>query len=278
MKAPVNKIIPFSNVDGPGNRCAIFFQSCPFACLYCHNPETIQMCRNCGACVASCPTHALHMEAGKVIWERALCVNCDTCIHTCAHHASPKITYMSSEELADEVKKHRLFIRGVTVSGGECMNQAPFLTEFFPKIKQMGLHILIDSNGCYDFSQAQHLLSLCDGVMLDVKAVDPIFHRTLCAHDNDNVLRNLDYLLEQGKLEEVRTVLLPNHEEQNKKTIAYVAKHIENRCRYKLIAYRPYGVREEGIRAFGNMSLTQQQLEEYARYAQTLGCHSVHIV
>ncbi|MGM9942993.1 MAG: 4Fe-4S cluster-binding domain-containing protein, partial [Erysipelotrichaceae bacterium] len=41
IKAPVNKIISFSNVDGPGNRTSIFFQSCPFHCLYCHNPETI---------------------------------------------------------------------------------------------------------------------------------------------------------------------------------------------------------------------------------------------
>ena len=278
MKAPVNKIIPFSNVDGPGNRCAIFFQSCPFACLYCHNPETIHMCHNCGACVATCPTKALHMEEEKVIWDPSLCVNCDTCIHRCAHHASPKIRDMSADELAAEVKKHRLFIRGVTLSGGECMNQAPFLEELVPKLKEMGLHILIDSNGFYEFSKAPYLLSLCDGVMLDVKAVDPIFHQQLCAHSNDTVLHNLDYLLEQGKLEEVRTVLLPHHEEQNKKTIAYVVKHIDNRCRYKLIAYRPYGVRAEGIQAFGNASLTKEQLKEYAQYAQELGCHSIHIV
>ena len=46
MKAPVNKIIPFSNVDGPGNRTSIFFQGCPFNCRFCHNPETIHLCRS----------------------------------------------------------------------------------------------------------------------------------------------------------------------------------------------------------------------------------------
>ena len=40
MKARVNKIIPFSSVDGPGNRTAIFLQGCNINCLYCHNPET----------------------------------------------------------------------------------------------------------------------------------------------------------------------------------------------------------------------------------------------
>ena len=55
MNARINKIIPFSNVDGPGNRMAIFFQDCPFSCLYCHNPETINECINCGKCEKVCP-------------------------------------------------------------------------------------------------------------------------------------------------------------------------------------------------------------------------------
>lgn len=38
---PVHRIIPFSNVEGIGNRCSIFLQGCNINCLYCHNPETI---------------------------------------------------------------------------------------------------------------------------------------------------------------------------------------------------------------------------------------------
>ncbi len=37
----VHKIIPFSNVEGRGNRCSIFLQGCNIHCVYCHNPETI---------------------------------------------------------------------------------------------------------------------------------------------------------------------------------------------------------------------------------------------
>ena len=43
MKGVINKIIPFSNVDGPGNRLSIFFQGCNYDCIYCHNPETIEI-------------------------------------------------------------------------------------------------------------------------------------------------------------------------------------------------------------------------------------------
>ena len=61
ITAPVNKIISFSAVDGFGNRTAIFLQGCNQNCLYCHNPETIQHCKACGACVAACPAGALEL-------------------------------------------------------------------------------------------------------------------------------------------------------------------------------------------------------------------------
>ena len=34
-------VVPFSWVDGPGNRFVVFFQGCNFDCLACHNPHTI---------------------------------------------------------------------------------------------------------------------------------------------------------------------------------------------------------------------------------------------
>lgn len=43
MELLVQRIIPFSNVEGIGNRCSIFLQGCNIRCLYCHNPETIPM-------------------------------------------------------------------------------------------------------------------------------------------------------------------------------------------------------------------------------------------
>ena len=110
MEAVVNKIIPFSAVDGPGNRTAIFLQGCNFNCQYCHNPETI----------------------GK---------------------KNPYTKLMTPEEVMAEVEKNIPFVRGITVSGGECTLQADFLKELFTLAKSRGLTTLVDSNGSYAFDE-----------------------------------------------------------------------------------------------------------------------------
>lgn len=275
MKAPINKIIPFSNVDGPGNRTAIFFQSCPFNCYFCHNPETINLCINCGDCVLTCPVNALSVVDGKVVWDKDKCVDCDTCIKTCKHLSSPKINYYSVDQVVEIIKKSKTYIRGITVSGGECTNFRDFLVELFKEVKKLGLTCLIDSNGNYDFESDPELTSLCDGVMLDVKAYDKEFHFEMCNYDNETVLKNLEYLLSVNKLEEVRTVLFPKFEKENEKTVEYVSSIIKDKSRYKLIKYRPFGVREEGLKFCGDEITSDDILEECRKITEKYGVNTV---
>lgn len=277
--ARINKIINFSNVDGPGNRMAIFFQTCPFSCLYCHNPETIKACISCGECILSCPVQALSFDKDhKVIWNRSKCVNCDTCIHVCKHSSSPKTTIVTVDELLTKVKQVAPFIRGITVSGGECTNYSSFLIEFFIEVKKLGLTCLIDSNGANDLSELDDLISISDGVMLDVKAIDDNFHKFLTGSSNQMVLKNLDYLLKRNKLEEVRTVILPKYDEENVKTVSAVSKIIKSNIRYKLLKYRYFGVNEKGINTFGKVIVDDDKLLELKEIAHINGCDSAVII
>ncbi|WP_244925830.1 YjjW family glycine radical enzyme activase [Dielma fastidiosa] len=278
MKAAVNKIISFSNVDGPGNRCSIFFQSCPFRCLYCHNPETINMCVNCGECVKTCPVQALQMADGKVVWDKKLCVECDTCIKTCKHLASPRISWMSVEDVVEHIKSIKPFIRGITVSGGECMNHADFLLELFKETKKLGLTCLIDSNGYYDFEDYPELMAVCDGVMLDVKAISDDFHYFVTEQHNAMVLKNLRTLLAMHKLEEVRTVILPGYEDENTKTVTGVSEIIKSECRYKLLKYRYFGVRDAGVKVFGEGIVSHDELVRCQKICEEHGCSTSVII
>ncbi|MFV0479481.1 MAG: YjjW family glycine radical enzyme activase [Anaerorhabdus sp.] len=249
-KAPINKIISFSNVDGPGNRCAIFFQGCTMNCLYCHNPETIAVCNDCGDCVKGCPTTALKIHESKVMWDEKQCVQCDQCTKRCTKNSSCKIHWMSVEDVVAKVKQLRPFIQGVTCSGGECMLYADFLLELFKEIKKLGLTCLIDSNGTIDFERHKDLLMECDGVMLDVKAVDADFHQWLTSHSPEIVFKNLRYLQEVDKLAEVRTVILPGFNKENHAVVRFVYQQLDPKIPYRLLQYRSYGVRKKTASIF----------------------------
>ncbi len=252
MRVAVNKIIPFSSVDGPGNRTAVFLQGCNINCRYCHNPETRGMCRGCGVCVESCPKGALSLETSEegaaVVYDETKCVSCDTCIHVCPFDSSPRTALMSPEEVYGRVKKQIPFIRGITVSGGECMLHPDFLCRLFALAKADGLGTLIDSNGTVDFSDFPELLSVTDGVMLDIKAFSGEDHRRITDHDNKTVLKNAAFLAERGKLFEVRFVIVPDlydGEKSVRQAAAFLRPLLSfGHFRIKLIAYRSMGVRE----------------------------------
>lgn len=278
-KAPVNKIIPFSNVDGPGNRTSIFFQGCPFNCLFCHNPETIHMCVGCGACVAGCPVGALSVgEGGAVLWDEKKCVSCDACIKTCPHDASPRIRWMTVEDVMREIRRSAPYIGGITTSGGECTRQYDFLIELFNEVQKLGKTCLVDSNGSFDFEADPRLLEVCDGVMLDVKAVEPEWNDRLIGHPREVVLKNLDYLLRLGKLQEVRTLIFPGRDHDNETTVRYVAQRIGDACDYKIIRYRPFGVRERYQKLLGEDTTDADYAEGYARLARELGATRAFVV
>ena len=279
MRAPVNRIIPFSNVDGPGNRTAVFFQGCPFNCLFCHNPETIHLCQNCGVCAEKCPAGALGFDGdGKVVWDKEKCVGCDTCIKVCPHDSSPKVRWMTAEELMAELRRCMPYIDGITTSGGECTLQNEFLIELFTEVRKLGKTCLIDSNGSFDFEADPRVLAVSEGVMLDVKAVEKEWSDTLISHPREMVLKNLDYLLRVGKLQEVRTVIFPGRDKENAETVRYVAEHIGSACPYKIIRYRPYGVREKYQKLLGEFETEQDYAERFAALARECGASGAFVV
>lgn len=269
-QAPVNKIIPLSVVDGPGNRTSVFLQGCNIACAYCHNPETQQLCSACGLCISTCPAGALSLQGAGVVWDDSKCCGCDKCIATCPNHASPKVKNMSAEEVFAQIRRNVPFIRGVTVSGGECMLRPEFLRELFELCKGIGLSTLIDSNGTVDFERYPSLLAVCDGVMLDVKSWNDSTFRALTGHSNATVLKNLVYLASEGKLEELRVVCLEG-EVDVENVLRGIAESIPSHIGsipLKLIRFRKFGVRG---RLEGMDSPSEKAMLEWKELAASLG-------
>lgn len=269
IKAPVNRIIRFSNVDGPGNRMAIFFQGCNFDCLYCHNPETINLCNSCGSCLDICPTQSLVKDTdGKVVWNKKTCINCDLCIKSCKNSSSPKVELSSVEDLLSEIKRVRPFIKGITVSGGECTLRYRFLTELFSQVKTLypELTCFVDTNGSLDLSEEKYreFVDVTDYFMLDIKAWNESEHLELVNFENTNPIKNLHFLKEIKKLYEVRSVIVQNLN-HNETMVEEVSKILtKTDIRYKIIKYRSIGVRNKNIECLVSPS------DEYLKQLETI--------
>ncbi|HAT1570126.1 TPA: YjjW family glycine radical enzyme activase [Kluyvera cryocrescens] len=211
--ALVSKIIPFSCVDGPGSRLALFLQGCNLRCKNCHNPWTMGRCNDCGECVPQCPHQALSLSEGKVLWQSEVCQQCDTCLHLCPQQATPMAQLMSIEQVIQQISKVAAFIEGITVSGGEATTQLPFICALFQRIKDAPelrhLTCLVDSNGELPITGWEKLRPVCDGVMVDLKSWDNDAHLALTGKGNTRIKQSIQWLTQQRMLSELRLLVIP---------------------------------------------------------------------
>jgi pyruvate formate lyase activating enzyme len=216
------------------------------------------------------------MQNGRVVWDMKKCVSCDTCIAVCPNRASPKIREMDAQQVMAEVEKNLPFIRGVTVSGGECSLYPAFLTEFFTLAKQRGLNCLLDSNGTISLSAFPKLMKVCDGVMLDVKSWSPEVFHALTGGDNTAVKQNLQYLSSCGKLEEIRIVCLDGQvdaENVIQGAAALLGDKVSS-TRLVLISFRPFGVKGD----FASLSSpSAQRMNELHKLAVSAGFEQITV-
>ncbi|HGH3372037.1 TPA: YjjW family glycine radical enzyme activase [Kluyvera cryocrescens] len=222
--ALVSKIIPFSCVDGPGSRLALFLQGCNLRCKNCHNPWTMGRCNDCGECVPQCPHQALSLSEGKVQWQSDVCQQCDTCLHLCPQQATPMAQVMSVEQIIQQINKVAPFIEGITVSGGEATTQLPFICALFLRIKETAelrhLTCLVDSNGELPITGWEKLHPLCDGVMVDLKSWDNAHHLALTGKSNARIKQSIQWLAQQGMLSELRLLVIPEHTDYLQESVA----------------------------------------------------------
>ena len=216
--ATVSRWLPFSCVDGPGNRLVLFLQGCNFRCPGCHNPHTIGLCNHCGDCVPGCPSGALTLVEGhpgesRVRWQASLCTHCDRCLDACPRSASPKTHQMSVAEVLALLRRYGPLLTGITVSGGEATTQLPFVTDLFTAIKAAPdlthLSCLLDSNGSLGEAGWQRLLPVLDGAMIDLKGWRDSVHHALTGQGRERVLASLQLLARVGKLAELRLLHVP---------------------------------------------------------------------
>ncbi len=241
MRAPrglVADVVRFSWVDGPGNRFVVFLQGCNLNCPACHNPHTIPL-------------------------------------------RTPRAHSVGVDELVEQVRPHAPFLTGVTVSGGEATLQAAFVRAFFERIgddPELGrLTRFVDSNGAAPAGVWERLMPVTDGVMLDLKALDPRVHEALTGSDNALVLDSVRSIAATGKLYEVRLLLVPgvNDDPATLDRTARWLLDVDPAVRVKVIGFRRHGVRAS---ARHWPEAGQHRMDDYRRQLTELGVRELEVV
>ena len=276
--ATVSRWLPFSCVDGPGNRLVLFLQGCNFRCPGCHNPHTIGLCDHCGDCVPGCPSGALTLVEDRVRWQAALCTDCDRCIDDCPRHASPKTRQMSVAEVLALLRRYGPLLTGITVSGGEATTQLTFVIALFTAIKAAPdlarLTCLLDSNGSLGEAGWQRLLPVLDGAMIDLKGWRESVHQALTGQGRrERVLASLQLLARAGKLAELRLLQVPGRSDfidADGQLAAGLASFLES---LGPVPLRLNGFRHHGVRgaALGWQEAAMDELERLSNALKVKG-------
>ena len=213
----------FAVHDGPGIRTTVFLKGCPLHCWWCHNPESQrprpevlyseERCLRCGDCVAACPNGALSLGATVQVDESA-CRVCGTCAEACMAGARLLAgTWMSVEEVLTKVERDRVFYDesggGLTLSGGEPLQQAAFAQRLLAECRARGIHTALDTCGYAPAATFRRVAEHVDLFLFDVKVVDRERHRELAGVPSDPILENLCWLAQQDKQVVVRVPIIP---------------------------------------------------------------------
>ena len=203
----ISLIQRFSIHDGPGIRTTVFLKGCPLSCWWCQNPESLNpypelmardsKCQMCGNCADSCPIGAITFDrkGGRKI-DRAKCNRCFKCTAACPAGSLIKVgNYMTEEEVMAEVEKDEIFYHrskgGVTISGGEPLFQAAFVTRLLRACKQRGFHTALDTSGYAPWASFEKVLKYVDLVLYDIKHMDSKLHKKMTGHSNELILGNI---------------------------------------------------------------------------------------
>ncbi|MBR2617678.1 MAG: radical SAM protein [Clostridia bacterium] len=182
-KAPlIANVQHFSLGDGPGIRTTVFFKGCNLHCPWCHNPETIPLT----------PTEMTYERVGVT--------------EICGKRLSVDTLFSEIMEDADFYAESG---GGVTFSGGEVLLQADSAAALARKIKERGLHLIVDTAGCVPYSAFQKLNPYVDEYYLDYKSANAMRLKAQVGADVTLITKNLSRLIAEGKKVRVRIPLIP---------------------------------------------------------------------
>ncbi len=128
-------------------------------------------------------------------------------------------TEVSAQELCNKAERYKEYfgdLGGITVSGGEPLIQAPFVTDIFTLCQEKGIHTCLDTSGCILNEDVKKLLKVTDLVLLDIKYTADEKYKKYVGCEFSSCLEFLNYLEQSRKPYYVRQVIIPGLNDSDK--------------------------------------------------------------
>lgn len=144
--------------DGEGVTTLVAFHGCPLSCRYCLNPQC---------------------KSKDGIW-----------------------MYLTPSQLYKRVKIDNIYFQstggGIVFGGGEPLLYSQFIRQFYDLCKEDNWKISLETSLNVDTNIVQLLLPIVSEYIVDIKDMDSAIYKSYAGSDNQKVIANLRYLVEQG--------------------------------------------------------------------------------
>lgn len=183
-----------------------------------------------------------------IVFMQGCLMRCKYCHNrdTWDEHSGKEITV---EELMNEIRPYKHYFRasdgGLTVSGGEAILQAEFVTELFKACKAEGINTCLDTNGFVrEYNKViDDLLEVTDLVMLDLKQMNDKRHIELTKVSNRYAIKFAQHLQAINKATWIRYVVVPTYSDDlgSAELLAKFIEPMKNVERLELLPYHEMG-------------------------------------
>ncbi|MEU4163998.1 pyruvate formate-lyase-activating protein [Actinoplanes sp. NPDC026670] len=176
------------------------------------------------------------------------------CPLRCQYCHSPDTWYrrsgrvMDADELMTEISRYERFIKvargGVTLSGGEALQQPDFVREIFTRCHEKGLHTALDTSGYLGAKASDELLDVTDLVLLDIKSGDEhTYHQVTRTGTLQPTIDFAHRLADRGIPIWIRFVLVPGLTDAvaNVEAVARIAASIPTVERVEVLPFHRLG-------------------------------------
>ncbi len=118
---------------------------------------------------------------------------------------------VSAGSVVKRILEYKSYIKrgGVTLSGGEPLEQHDFTLALLKMLHGHGLHTAIDTAGSLPLGKTHDIIEAADMLLLDIKELDARDAIALTGMSSRNTLDTLDYTRDIGKPVWIRHVIVP---------------------------------------------------------------------